>query len=1155
MSSFLANERIVRVDKRTVRATANHGIRQDHWRYCKVHWYIQTRSTGGQWLHRNETDVRNYGSVISADFTVPAEATAVRCHFAVFYDVGAGLESGTPVFFDYYGNPADVPPTKISNPCNPSISRLGTSTTVRCSWTCSRNDVSGFTLLWQGKYKGSWVKVASYTPSSSTREYDLSSMSTDYTHVRAAISATGTDDAWTCDYVYTGAIVNPTYADGEANKMKAPDSVNLSVSVDEYDSRPTLSWSSSGDLAKRFDVYRVEDGGSWAKRGSVSKSATTNNYRYTDSALSPGKLYRYKVRAINTYNNANTWSDSNEVGNVFGLPEAPTDLAVKVHSTDSDSASASFNVTWKHGGAARSRTGFEIQWGTDNLAYGYTGYASTDAEARSYRVNNIAVNTAWTFRIKAKNSKGSSPWSKKVTVVAKAKPKKPSCSTTFADGKVTITVSSQDKFASKIIIYRKSPGNSWVAIATLAHASQVKYIDGGLTSGGKYVYTARSVLPDGVTYSDYADYDDVGGWIEREPSAPTGLTAVATAYSDTTPPTGTVRLSWNNTGSTGDTVEVRYTSNPDVDITGEATDYKTATFNTSTTCEISSLNAALTWRFCLRRKNSAGESDWATTESGSKVVTALVATTPEAPTLVATKASYLVGEEVPLEWVHNNPDGSVQQDAEVQVYINSGEWAIAGSNLGENTWLDYIPDSNTGDTIYWRVRTKGLSAWSPWSEPRSFRTWAPANPSTVLHCPDGDLWGTSYIKTIDDDIVPEKTYYILVDGDYVVVTDPVQEDIDTYYELSYQGGGLTTLPLNVLASCDADTTGENGVIEWWCELISVGGYETTNVDGTPLKVSDGEVTWSKTYKAGETPWIDLNSSSIQFNVSASDMVFTGVYNVRVGCLTAQGLSSEASVVWFACMMVGGVPDPELTATVDADNYSCSLTPVCYSDEEALPDNIEPDDVPEGTEGDDGGGSGSEDPGDAQPARALAEGVTLSVFRVDQDGSTVLIADGLANDGAAQCFDAYPNFGSCLYRVVATSVSSGAQAFSDLAVRVPAPGVLIQWSGGQVLLPYNLDLSESYDPDVALMEYSGRTDPVSIYGTQLGRTASWKAEVSKADHTEEIASLRKLGTHMADCHVREPSGTGYPAYVKVANITRSNQSVVTTVSLEVTRVEG
>lgn len=1145
--SFLYNEHIIRVDKKTVRAIAQHGVMQRHWRSCKVHWYIRTRSSGGQWLHRSETDVRNYGTVISTDFTVPSEATAVRCHFAILYDVGDGQRQGIPVFFEYNGNPADVPPSNISNPCTPSLTKVGSSNTLRCSWTCSRNDVSGFSLLWQGKYNGSWVKIATKDVPSNTRDSDHTYSGTDYTHLRAGVSATGVDDSWTCDYVFTGAIPNPAYTEAEANKMKAPNAVNLSVSVDEYDSRPTLSWSSSGDLAKKFDIYRVEDNGSWSKRGSVSRSATSSSYKYTDTALAPGKLYSFKVRAINTYNNANTWSDSNEVNNVFGLPVAPTDLSVKVHSADSESGSADFNVTWKHGGAARARSGFELRWGTDNLAYGYTGSASPEADARSHRVSNLAVNTAWTFYIRAKNSKGNSAWSGKETVVAKAKPKKPTCSTAFADGKVTITVSSQDKNASKIVIYRKSPDTSWVAIATLARASQVKYVDGGLASGGKYVYSARAVLPDGVTYSDYADYDDVGGWIEREPSAPTGLTAVATAYSDTTPPTGTVRLSWNNTGSTGDTVEVRYTSNPDVDITGEATDYKTATFNTSTTCEISSLNTALTWRFCLRRKNSAGESDWATTESGSKVVTALVATTPEAPTLVATKASYLVGEEVPLEWVHNNPDGSVQQDAEVQVYVNSGQWITVGSNIGENSWFDYTPDSNTGDTVYWRVRTKGLSSWSPWSEPRTFRTWAPANPSTILHCPDGDLWGISYVKTLDETIVDGKIYYALVSGDYVIVANPIQADIGNYYEQTYQGGGLTTLPLNVLAACDADTTGENGVIEWWCELVSVGGYETTNVDGTPLKVSDGEVTWSKTYKAGESPWIDAYSSSIQFDVSASDMVFTGMYNVRVGCLTAQGLSSEASTVWFACMMVGGVPDPELTATVDTERYSCSLIPVCYSDEEDLPDDVEPEDAPEE--------SGSDDPGEAPSARALAEGVMLSVFRVDQDGSTVPIAENLVNDGSAQCFDAYPNFGTCLYRVVATEVASGAQAFSDLAVKVPAPGVLIQWSGGQVLLPYNLDLSESYDPDVALMEYSGRTDPVSIYGTQLGRTASWKAEVSKADHTEEVAALRKLGTHMADCHVREPSGTGYPAHVKVANITRSNQSVVTTVSLEVTRVEG
>ena len=103
------------------------------------------------------------------------------------------------------------------------------------------------------------------------------------------------------------------------------------------------------------------------------------------------------------------------------------------------------------------------------------------------------------------------------------------------------------------------------------------------------------------------------------------------------------------------------------------------------------------------------------------------------------------------------------------------------------------------------------------------------------------------------------------------------------------------------------------------------------------------------------------------------------------------------------------------------------------------------------------------------------------------------------------------------------------------------------------LPYNIDISFSHQPDVELVEYIGRSDPISYYGTQHGETATWSVDIAKKD-TETLYGLRRLSKWMGNVYVREPSGSGYWANVKVS-FTRKHLETIIPVTLELSRVEG
>lgn len=207
------------------------------------------------------------------------------------------------------------------------------------------------------------------------------------------------------------------------------------------------------------------------------------------------------------------------------------------------------------------------------------------------------------------------------------------------------------------------------------------------------------------------------------------------------------------------------------------------------------------------------------------------------------------------------------------------------------------------------------------------------------------------------------------------------------------------------------------------------------------------------------------------------------------------------------------------------------------------------------------------------AKVLDPNYTLAVYRKNDDGTFVTIAENLVNTEAAFVTDPHPNLGGSEYRIVATDMTSGQMIFYD-----PPPydmkctDIILQWDeeyadipfnddsretirqfGSFVRLPYNIDVSESANMENSMVNYIGRKNPVSYYGTQTGYTASWSTEIPKYD-TQTIKMLRRLQVYPGDVYVREPSGTGYWAHVSVT-FPINHCALTVSVSLSITRVEG
>lgn len=205
---------------------------------------------------------------------------------------------------------------------------------------------------------------------------------------------------------------------------------------------------------------------------------------------------------------------------------------------------------------------------------------------------------------------------------------------------------------------------------------------------------------------------------------------------------------------------------------------------------------------------------------------------------------------------------------------------------------------------------------------------------------------------------------------------------------------------------------------------------------------------------------------------------------------------------------------------------------------------------------------------------LLEGITLSVYRREFDGTFTEIATGIDNTAGTTVTDPHPSLDYARYRIVAKTASTGTIEYYDMPGHpVGETAIIMQWdedyynyevdpdeilaeptwSGTLLRFPYNVDVSEDNTPDVSLVKYIGRKHPVPYYGTQLGLTSTWNTAIPNYDELT-LHMLRRLQIWQGNVYVREPSGTGYWANVNVS-FSRKHNELTIPISFKITRVEG
>lgn len=344
------------------------------------------------------------------------------------------------------------------------------------------------------------------------------------------------------------------------------------------------------------------------------------------------------------------------------------------------------------------------------------------------------------------------------------------------------------------------------------------------------------------------------------------------------------------------------------------------------------------------------------------------------------------------------------------------------------------------------------------------------------------------------------------------VTDVNGNQIETLESfplyISAVAGPITQTPIGYYLSVTANET-----------------YETVDNLGNDIIIKEGDEVYSKNFDTSDSLVVELSAGSLSLENNIS-------YTVSCTVSMNSGLNAES----YSEFIVAWTEEeywPDAEIGIDYETLTAQIRPYCDGDD-----------------------------------------VTLSVYRREFDGKFIEIGTDIDGSEHTYITDPHPALDYARYRVVAKSKTTGSISYYDVpGYPVGEKSAIIQWdeewtefdtteeaelekppwSGSMLKLPYNIDVSDKYSPDASLISYAGRENPVSYYGTQKGHTSTWKVSIPKED-VDTLYAIRRLSIYMGDVYVREPSGSGYWANIKVS-FSQTHCDLVIPISFTVTRVEG
>lgn len=574
-----------------------------------------------------------------------------------------------------YAGPASASTLLPADPTG-LTSVVSAPTEITLAWSDNAANENGYRIeRCSGSGCNAFVQIAQL-PSNSSQYVDAGlNSNTFYRYRLRAFNTAGTS-------AYT-AIVSPnTFA-------PAPPTALAATTV--LGNRIDLSWTDAASNETGFRIERCTGGAcsDFAEVAVVAANATS----HSDSTLTFGTLYRYRIRSYNGV--ANSAYTATVDGNT-NVPLAPTSLAAAAQST------TRIDLTWIDNGT--NETGYRVERCTGPGCTDFALLTTLPANSTGHSDTPIAAATSFTYRVIATNQGSSAP-SNQATATT-ILPAAPSSFTAIAVAGDRVDLAWTDNADNEYgIIIERCDGAAcvnFVAVDTAA-ADATTFSELGLAGGVVHRYRIRAYNGAGPSA-----YTSIAEATTNVPGIPTTLTA-------TTFDASRIDLAWvdNAADELGFVVERCTGSGCSNFLPIDSVEAADATAYSNT-----GLAAGTTFRYRIRAYNASGV-------SGASNVATAGTNVPAIPSaLVATTVS---ATRIDLTWTDEADNEGAYSVERCTGVSCSGFAVIATLPIGTVAYSDLT--TAVDQSYSYRVQATNNAGPSGYSATASANTLRPATPT------------------------------------------------------------------------------------------------------------------------------------------------------------------------------------------------------------------------------------------------------------------------------------------------------------------------------------------------------------------------------------------------------------------------------------------
>ena len=276
--------------------------------------------------------------------------------------------------------------TTLAPPAAPTgLTASGASyTSIRLDWVDNATGEAGYRVE-RSVDGSSWSQVA-----------QVGANSTTWTNLYLAAGSS----YWYRVRAYEGSL-NGAYSAAAFGTTLPPPAAPTNVSATTLStSSVRVNWTDTTSTESGFRIERSTDGVSWAQAGTVGANVTA----YTNTLLTPGTTYQYRVRAYE--GTVNGTPSAVVSATTFPPPAAPTNLtATRVNAT-------TVRLDWNDN--ATNESGFRVERSTNGV--NWVQFASVGPNVTTW--TNLYVTTGTTYYYRVRAYEGTSVYSAYTAVVS-----------------------------------------------------------------------------------------------------------------------------------------------------------------------------------------------------------------------------------------------------------------------------------------------------------------------------------------------------------------------------------------------------------------------------------------------------------------------------------------------------------------------------------------------------------------------------------------------------------------------------------------------------------------------------------------------------------------------------------------------------------------